>query len=1168
MPTDITVTELKETVTVTGSTTSITVTGDTATVAVATTTQPVNVTEQTNSVVISTVANKADIGLGAVDNTSDAAKPISDATQTALDTKVNKAGDIMTGSLVLSADPTSNLHAATKQYVDSAISSSSIASTDDLPEGSQNFYYTSTRANNDFDTRLSTKTTSNLVEGSNQYFTTARARSSISGAGSITYNSTTGVISYTGGSNPTTTDELPEGTNHLYYTNSRVDTRVATAIAAIDFPVDSVNSKTGAVVLSTTDISEGTNQYYTESRTDARVAAGIAAINFPVSSVNGQTAAVVLSTSDVAEGTNQYYTNERARLALSAGTGMSYSSTTGVIAVDAGIATQTYADNAAATAVANLVDSAPATLDTLNELATALGNDANFATTITSALGNKLDVGGFADAFTGQLAGKTTTDLAEGTNLYYTSSRANSDFDTRLGTKTTDALSEGTTNLYHTQSRARTAISATDAGGDGSISYDNTTGVLTYTGPSDSEVRAHFSAGTGISIVNGVVTNTGLTAPRDVLNVYAYVTNADSVTITKGQPVFLFSSTGNRASVKLAYNTGDATSAKTMGVADESITAGQSGFICTRGVVDGLNLGAYSEGATLYLGATAGTLTATKPYAPNHLVYIGVVERANNGNGQLYVQPQNGYELDEIHDVDLKTATPTEGQVLTYTASTGLWSAKTPAAGTTYTDAQARSAVANGVDLAVNGSNEVYVKSIRDATRLKGSIEATQNTSYVFSIPALSSTTGNNGFDISSSTGGTNGYGSQCSLAQYFGDTLAGGNTSAVFQFKTANGTSATSGTNPITGLSNTGPTATTINTTLGTLNFNGYGTTDFVGQIASRNQGGGLNAQHALQVQPYAKETFADATTTITPTVVSRTSVTLTSVVITGTKGQFTCATTTLAVGQAVQITGTLGGTGSISGYVTGNIYYVIATNGTTSFTLSSTMNGSPIDTTAGTPTGLTVTRNFVTFTYATQTTAPFTGNALIQVSGITGLTDGTYVAQSSSTTQTLIGAVTTSVALGTTPSLSIRDVTAAGTGFRVRGYAAATKMTVANRINFMDLSVATSTFKSDQFTVQGGTNTYNYLSCNAAAVTTNAASTVIKDLVGTTTFATIDSTKAAFTIPVGFPVKTAAQWRAITGAVGYQVCVSDSPTSGGRMAFWDTTNTRWSYISDNTAV
>jgi len=60
------------------------------------------------------------------------------------------------------------------------------------------------------------------------------------------------------------------------------------------------------------------------------------------------------------------------------------------------------------------------------------------------------------------------------------------------GNSTTD-LTEGT-NLYYTNTRARQSISVTDSGGDGSLAYDNTTGVITYTGPSASEVRAHFSA--------------------------------------------------------------------------------------------------------------------------------------------------------------------------------------------------------------------------------------------------------------------------------------------------------------------------------------------------------------------------------------------------------------------------------------------------------------------------------------------------------------------------------------------------------------------------------------------------------------------------------------------------------------------------------------------------
>ena len=93
-----------------------------------------------------------------------------------------------------------------------------------------------------------------------------------------------------------------------------------------------------------------------------------------------------------------------------------------------------------------------------------------------------------------------TDDISEGsTNLYYTDARANSAFDTRLGTKDTDDLSEGTTNLYHTTARARGAVSVTDAGGDGSLAYNSTTGVITYTGPSAAETRAHFSVSGDLS---------------------------------------------------------------------------------------------------------------------------------------------------------------------------------------------------------------------------------------------------------------------------------------------------------------------------------------------------------------------------------------------------------------------------------------------------------------------------------------------------------------------------------------------------------------------------------------------------------------------------------------------------------------------------------------------
>ena len=68
----------------------------------------------------------------------------------------------------------------------------------------------------------------------------------------------------------------------------------------------------------------------------------------------------------------------------------------------------------------------------------------------------------------------------------------------------TGDLSEGT-NLYFTQARARGSVSVTDSGGDGSLSYESSTGVITYIGPTAAETRAHFSGGTGVGISNGVV---------------------------------------------------------------------------------------------------------------------------------------------------------------------------------------------------------------------------------------------------------------------------------------------------------------------------------------------------------------------------------------------------------------------------------------------------------------------------------------------------------------------------------------------------------------------------------------------------------------------------------------------------------------------------------------
>jgi hypothetical protein len=99
-------------------------------------------------------------------------------------------------------------------------------------------------------------------------------------------------------------------------------------------------------------------------------------------------------------------------------------------------------------------------------------------------------------------------EITEGsTNLYFTNTRARGAFSASTGISITDGAISTSITQYNDAS-ARGAISVTDSGGDGSLAYNNTTGVITYTGPSATDVRAHFSASTGISITSGAISST------------------------------------------------------------------------------------------------------------------------------------------------------------------------------------------------------------------------------------------------------------------------------------------------------------------------------------------------------------------------------------------------------------------------------------------------------------------------------------------------------------------------------------------------------------------------------------------------------------------------------------------------------------------------------------
>lgn len=146
--------------------------------------------------------------------------------------------------------------------------------------------------------------------------------------------------------------------------------------------------------------------------------------------------------------------------------------------------------------------------------------------------------------------------------------------------------------------------------------------------------------------------------------------NAEATPLVEGEVVYLFGAHGDLPSVKRASNASEAMSTKTLGVVTETIAAGSNGFVTTQGIVNGLNTSAYAAGTVLWLGDAAGTYTNVKPVAPAHMVFVGVVTKSNAGNGSIFVKPQNGYELDELHDV-LITSPATNDFLVR--AADGLW---------------------------------------------------------------------------------------------------------------------------------------------------------------------------------------------------------------------------------------------------------------------------------------------------------------------------------------------------------------------------------------------------------------------------------------------------------------------------------------------------------------
>jgi hypothetical protein len=143
----------------------------------------------------------------------------------------------------------------------------------------------------------------------------------------------------------------------------------------------------------------------------------------------------------------------------------------------------------------------------------------------------------------------------------------------------------------------------------------------------------------------------------------------------KGAAVYQTGSSGTTLTVALADASSEATASQTLGLAQETIDINSNGYVVAVGQLDGVNTATLTEGQIVWLSETAGEGTTTRPTQPAHGVVLGYCVKQGSGtSGILYVKVDNGFELEELHDVLISGAATDQALVR---ASDGLWKNRT-----------------------------------------------------------------------------------------------------------------------------------------------------------------------------------------------------------------------------------------------------------------------------------------------------------------------------------------------------------------------------------------------------------------------------------------------------------------------------------------------------------
>ena len=155
------------------------------------------------------------------------------------------------------------------------------------------------------------------------------------------------------------------------------------------------------------------------------------------------------------------------------------------------------------------------------------------------------------------------------------------------------------------------------------------------------------------------------------------VYNQTGSTIAKMSVVYINGSHGNLPTITKSIATSEIGSTKTMGIVQADIGDQKDGIVVVAGRLENLNTNivGWSEGQGLWLSpTTAGGITNVKPSAPNHMVFVGTLIRKHPTHGVIEVKIQNGFEMEELHNVS--AGSPSNNDVLIYESATSLWKTK------------------------------------------------------------------------------------------------------------------------------------------------------------------------------------------------------------------------------------------------------------------------------------------------------------------------------------------------------------------------------------------------------------------------------------------------------------------------------------------------------------